>query len=91
MGPASGDESVWQHIIWNEEPRGNVAHIEEHGFTIDDVEHVLANFESEGVSQSSGRPCVFGHTPDGTHIIVVYELLDEDTIYPVTAYEVPEP
>jgi hypothetical protein len=34
---------------------------------------------------------VFGHTPDGTFIIVVYELIDEDTIHPVTAYEVPEP
>jgi hypothetical protein len=40
---------------------------------------------------SSGLPCVFGYTPDGTYIIVVYELLDTDTIYPVTAYAVPEP
>lgn len=32
-----------------------------------------------------------GYTPDGTFIIVVYELIDPDTIYPVTAYEVPEP
>jgi len=24
-------------------------------------------------------------------IIVVYERIDEDTIYPVTAYEIPEP
>jgi hypothetical protein len=51
----------------------------------------LANPESESVSRASGLPCVFGHTPDGTYIIVVYELIDEDTIYPVTAYEVPEP
>ena len=82
---------MWQQIIWNEEPDGNVAHVEEHGLTIDDVEHVLANFESEAVSRSSGLPCVFGRTPDGTFIIVVYELIDEDTIYPVTVYEVPEP
>ena len=46
---------------------------------------------AEAVSRSSGLPCVFGRTPDGTFIIVVYELIDEDTIYPVTAYEVPEP
>ena len=38
-------ESVWQSIIWNEEPGGNVEHIEEHGLTVDDVEHVLANYE----------------------------------------------
>jgi hypothetical protein len=33
----------------------------------------------------------FGYTPDSTYIIVVYELLDADTIYPITAYAVPEP
>lgn len=82
---------MWSRIIWNEEPGGNVEHIEEHGLTVDDVEHVLANPDSEDVSRTSGLPCVFGHTSDGTYIIVVYELVDDDTIYPVTAYEVPEP
>jgi uncharacterized DUF497 family protein len=81
---------MFQQIIWNEEPGGNIEHIEEHGLTTDDVEHVLSNFESQSVSRSSGLPCVFGHTPDGTFIIVVYEVIDEDTIYPTTAYEVPE-
>lgn len=82
---------MWQSIIWNDEPGGNVEHIEEHGLTVDDVEHVLANPASEGVSRSSGLPCVFGWTPDGRYIIVVYEAVDADTIYPVTSYEVPEP
>lgn len=59
--------------------------------TVDDTEYVLANPDSEDVSQSSGLPCVFGYTSDGRHIILVFELVDEDTIYPVTAYEVPEP
>ena len=78
-------------IIWNEEPGGNVEHIEEHGLTMTDVEYVLAHSESDAESESLGLPCVFGHTPDGEYIIVVYEQIDEDTIYPVTAYEVPEP
>jgi hypothetical protein len=82
---------VFRQIIWNEEPGGNIEHIEEHGLTTADVEHVLANFESQSVSRSSGQPCVFGHAPDGTYIIVVYEQIDDETIYPVTAYEVPEP
>jgi hypothetical protein len=34
---------------------------------------------------------VFGYTPDGTYIIVVYELIDDGTLYPITAYAVPEP
>jgi uncharacterized DUF497 family protein len=81
---------VWQQIIWNDEPDGNGAPIEEHGLTVGDAEYVLANPESEEVSRSSGLPCVFGTTPDGRFIIVVFELIDEDTIYPVTAYDVPE-
>jgi uncharacterized DUF497 family protein len=82
--------AVWQQIIWNEEPGGNVEHIEEHGLGIEDVETVLANPEHQRTSRSSGQPCVFGYTPDGVHIIVVYEQIDDDTIYPITAYEVPE-
>ena len=82
---------MWHQIIWNEEPGGNVEHIEEHGLTVDDVEQVLANPDSEGVSRSSGLPSAFGRTPDGRYIIVVYEAVDPDTIYPVTAYAVPEP
>ena len=81
---------MWRQIIWNEEPGGNIEHIEEHGLTVDDVEHVLANPDRQETSRSSGLPCVFGTTPDGRFIIVVYELIDEDTINPVTAYDVPE-
>jgi uncharacterized DUF497 family protein len=80
-----------QQIIWNDEPGGNVEHIEEHGLTIEDVEYVLRNYSSRSVSDSSGLPCVFGHTDDGQFIVVVFEVIDEDTVYPVTAYEVPEP
>lgn len=79
------------HIFWNDAEGGNTEHVLEHGFSKTDVEHVVENPESEAVSESSGRPCFFGYTPDGEYIIVVYEELDDDTIYPVTAYAVPEP
>jgi hypothetical protein len=46
------EATVWQQIIWNDEPDGNIAHIEEHGLTVDEVEHVLANPDSKGVSRS---------------------------------------
>lgn len=78
-------------IIWNDEPGGNIEHVEEHGLDVDDVEHVLLNYESRGTSRASGLPCVFGYTPGGEYIMVVFEEPDTDTIYPVTAYEVPEP
>ena len=82
---------MWQQIIWNIEPGGNVEHVEEHGLSVEDVEHVLTNPESKDVSRATGQPCVFGHTPAGIYIIVVFEQVDKDTINPVTAYEVPEP
>lgn len=65
-------------------------HIDEHDLTIDDVEHVLLQATEEVVSRSTQRPCVFGYTPDGELIIVVYEWVDEVTILPITAYEVDE-
>jgi hypothetical protein len=37
---------------------------------------------------SSGRPVVFGDTNAGRRLMVVYELVDDETIYPVTAYDV---
>ena len=72
--------------IWN----GNIEHIEEHGLTVEDVEYVLANPIRKSTSRSTGLPCVFGYTPDDVFIIVVYEVIDEETVYPVTAYEVEE-
>jgi hypothetical protein len=79
MTATAGGATVWHQIIWNEEPGGNIEHVEEHGLTVDDVEHGPANPDSEGVSRSSGLPCVFGTVPDGRYIIVVYEEVDADT------------
>jgi len=56
-----------------------------------DVDHVLENYDARGFSRSTGKPCVFGYTPDGRFIVVIYEEVDDETILPVTAYEVPEP
>jgi uncharacterized DUF497 family protein len=80
-------------IVWDDDdqPDGNVQHIAEHGLTIDDVEHVLENPREKGFSASTGRTCYFGYTDGGEFIIVVYEQIDKETIYPITAYEVPEP
>jgi len=80
-----------EELFGTKSPAGNVDHIDEHGLTVEDIEYVLADYESEGVSDSSGQPCVFGYTPEGVYIVVVYELVDEDRISPVTAFEVPEP
>ena len=81
----------WTQVVWDGTPGGNVEHVEEHDLTTDEVDYVLENYESTGTSRSSGRPCVFGHAPDGRFIVVVYEEVDDETALPVTAYEIPEP
>lgn len=78
-------------IIWDldDDPAGNVQHCGEHGVTKEEVEEVFQNVTDEDTSHSSGRPVVFGDTSAGRHLMVVYEQIDDDTVYPVTAYEVP--
>jgi hypothetical protein len=78
-------------IVWDldDEPDGNVQHCLEHGVTKEEVEDVVQDPSSRrGVSRSSGLPALFGNTRTGRHLIVVYEVIDDDTIYPVTAYDV---
>jgi hypothetical protein len=79
------------HIIWDHSPGGNVEHIDEHDLTPEDVAYVIDRATEIDVSKSTGRPCVFGYTPDDEFIIVIFEWIDDDTIVPVAAYEVPEP
>jgi hypothetical protein len=67
-----------------------VEHLAEHDITAEDFQHVLENPTAKGKSDSSGRPCVWGYTEDGRFIIAIYQRLDDVTILPVTAYEVPE-
>ena len=84
---------TFYRVLWDDEddPRGNVAHIAEHGLDIEDVESVLVGPLDTGTSRSTGLPVLWGYTPDHRYIIVVYERVDEDTVRVITAYEVPEP
>jgi uncharacterized DUF497 family protein len=79
----------WLHVIWDSvSPRGNLAKVQEHGLTADDVEGVLFNPESSGTSRRSGRPLAFGRVADGRAICVVYLQIDAITVQPVTAFVV---
>lgn len=80
-------------ILWDDpdDPDGNVQHVADHGLDIEDVEEVLANPTSSGMSQSTGRPCAWGYTLENVYIIVIYEDVDAETIRVVTAYDVSEP
>lgn len=80
-------------ILWDDpdDPDGNIEHLADHDLTIDDIEHVLADPESEGTSRSTGLPVAWGYVMDGRYVIVVYEKVAEETVRVITAYEVPEP
>lgn len=76
--------------VWDlaDDPDGNLQHLAERGVAADEVEQVLANAVFEQASRSSNRPVAFGYTDDGRLLAIIFEWIDEDTIYPVTAYEV---
>jgi hypothetical protein len=80
-------------IIWDldDDPDGNVRHIAEHGLTKEEVEEVLRNPTATETSRSSGLPVAFGLTSTGRFILVTYEEVDQNTVRPVTAYDVPPP
>lgn len=78
-------------VVWDldSDPAGNAHHCAEHGVTKEEVEEVLDRVEDTDISRSSGRPVVFGDTEGGRHLMVVIEVIDDGTVYPITAYEVP--
>lgn len=71
-------------FLWTEEIIG---HLAEHGIAPEDFEEIVKNPELRGMSRSSGRPCCWGETHDGRRVFCVYEMLDDLTVLPITAYE----
>ncbi len=63
------------NCIWDDadDLLGNVHHLDEHGFSVEDVEEVLRNPTDSGVSRATGRPCVWGYTPEDLYIIVIFD------------------
>jgi hypothetical protein len=79
-------------VVWDlpDDPNGNVQHVAEHGLIPLDVEYALNHPIRRSRSRSSGLPIVFGRAPGGEVIAVIYEQIDEHSIYPITAYQVAE-
>jgi hypothetical protein len=82
----------FEFILWDldDDPSGNVQHCAEHDVTQEEVEEVLQNATDADISRSSDMPVVFGDTSTGRHLMIVYEEVDADTVYPITAYDVPK-
>jgi uncharacterized DUF497 family protein len=74
----------WYEFIWDDE---NEEHLDQHGVTPEEFVEVVCDPDRVGKSRSSGRPIAFGPTSTGRYLACVYELLDESTVYPITAYD----
>ncbi len=82
---------AFSSVMWDldDDPHGNVVHCGEHAVTKEEVEDVLSNPIDTDFSRSTGYPIAFGDTRTGRHLLVVYEEIDTETVYPITAYDVP--
>lgn len=70
--------------LWDDE---NVQHLAEHGVTPEEFEEIVADPDSQSTSRTTGRPIAFGFTSAGRYLACVFEMVDEVTIYPITAYD----
>ena len=75
-------------FLWTNE---QVAHIAAHGVSQADFAAILTHSKNRGLSRRSMLPVDWGYTLDDRYIMAVYEHLDDVTVNPITAYEVPEP
>jgi hypothetical protein len=65
----------------------NEQHVADAFVNREEFEEVVMSPDRVDSSRSSGRFVAFGTTSTGKYIACVYDLLDADTIYPVTAFE----
>ncbi len=86
------------HVHWDleDDPEGNYWHIvvDGHGVTREEVDDVLYNRRNETAkSREHDSWVTFGYTSTGRYILVAWEHAGDDplTMYPLTAYPVPEP
>jgi len=85
-------DDIWWDLDEGEGSRSE--HIGEHEVTKSEVEDILLNpLNSTTTSRTSGEQITFGYTSSGRYLAVVWErVLDVPfTVYPITAYDVPEP
>jgi hypothetical protein len=74
----------WFDFFWYDENR---EHIAQHGVTPDEFEYVVCHPKITGESDSSGNPLVKGYTAEGRWLICIYEVIDDVSVLPITAYE----
>jgi uncharacterized DUF497 family protein len=61
--------------------------LSEHAVTAAEFEAVVCDPDFVDTSRTTGRPIAFGMTLNGRYLACVYELLDAQTVYAITAFE----
>jgi uncharacterized DUF497 family protein len=74
----------WYFFVWTHRALEKIA---EHDVTTEEVEEVISAPDETGFSRSTGRPYARGWTSTGRLLFCVYEQHADDTIEPITAYE----
>jgi hypothetical protein len=77
----------------DDEPRGNVQHIAEHGITKEEATEVLDDPDFRTESRSTGSPTYLGPTSTGKYLAVVFEFVtvEKDEVKVITAFEIDHP
>ncbi|QEG38006.1 hypothetical protein [Bythopirellula goksoeyrii] len=70
---------------WNDQL---VEYLDLHDISITDFQNIVMGAHRIAISKSTGREICFGWSADGRYVACVYEWIDDDTILPITAYEV---
>jgi uncharacterized DUF497 family protein len=74
-------------FFWYDE---NLEHVAEHGVAPAEFEDIVGHPIGRETSRSSGRLIAFGYGNDGRKLACVYEMLNDASVLPITAYEVAE-
>ena len=72
-------------FIWTPEI---IEHLAEHDVTPEEFESIVSSPVDESQSRSTSNLVAFGTTSDGRQLCCVFRRIDDDTIEPVTAYDV---
>ena len=67
-----------------------VDHLAEHDVSPEEFEEIVSHPEEESRSRTTGNLVAFGSTSTGRYLCCVFRRLDDDTVEPVTAYDVGE-
>ena len=70
---------------WTDEA---IEHLALNGVAQQEFEDAVLNGNQILRSRSSDRPCVIGRTRAGRRLMAEFEILDDVTIEPVTAYDI---